>query len=74
MVEPGVPSDRGTGGEAVFFVWTYPVNQATANWTRLPLQWGNLRSQWEFSHAASAAVMSLALCCSVLSVVMSRRA
>jgi hypothetical protein len=58
---------------AIFFVWTYPVNQVTTNWTRLPLQWRALRSQWEFSHAASAAVMLLALCCNVLSVVMSRR-
>jgi hypothetical protein len=57
----------------IFFVWTYPVNQATENWSRLPFQWRGLRSQWELSHAASAAVMLLALCCSVLSVVMSRR-
>jgi hypothetical protein len=58
---------------AIFFVWTYPVNQATANWSQLPFNWRELRSQWEFSHVASAAVMLLALCCSVLSVVRLQR-
>jgi hypothetical protein len=57
------------GAVTVFFVWTYPVNQATDNWTELPLQWRNLRNQWEFSHVAGAAVMLLALVCTVLSVV-----
>jgi hypothetical protein len=57
----------------IFFVWTYPVNQVTANWTQLTFEWRSLRSQWEFSHAASAAVMLLALCCSTLAVVMWRR-
>jgi hypothetical protein len=58
---------------AIFFVWTYPVNQVTENWTRLTFDWRDLRSQWEFSHAAGASVMLLALCCSTLAVVMSRR-
>jgi hypothetical protein len=61
------------GALVIFFVWTYPVNQATENWTRLPLQWRSMRNLWEFSHAASAAVMLIALCCSILAVVMSRR-
>jgi hypothetical protein len=38
----------------VFFVWTYPANQATANWTAVPADWQALRSQWEFSHTAHA--------------------
>lgn len=53
----------------VFFVWTYPINQATHNWTRLPSEWRAMRAQWEYSHVAAAGVMLLALCCSVLSVV-----
>jgi hypothetical protein len=56
----------------VFFVWTYPVNQATDNWTQVPEGWRALRRQWEFSHAASAAIMVLALCCTVMAVVSMR--
>jgi hypothetical protein len=42
---------------AVFFVWTYPANQATDNWTAVPANWEQLRRQWEYSHAASAFVI-----------------
>jgi hypothetical protein len=38
----------------VFFIWTFPANQATANWTALPAGWDSLRREWEFSHAAGA--------------------
>jgi hypothetical protein len=50
-------------GLAVFFVWTYPANQATADWTRMPASWDALRMRWEFGHAANAAATFLALCC-----------
>ncbi len=43
----------------VFWTYTYPANQATNNWTMLSENWSNLRSQWEYSHAASA-VLNLA--------------
>ena len=49
-------------GLAVFFHWTLPANQATANWTRLPEDWEALRAQWEWSHAANAVLTFLALC------------
>jgi hypothetical protein len=49
-------------GLAVFFHWTLPANQATANWTRLPAEWEALRAQWEWSHAANAVLTFLALC------------
>jgi hypothetical protein len=49
-------------GLAVFFHWTLPANQATANWTRLPEDWETLRAQWEWSHAANAVLTFLALC------------
>jgi hypothetical protein len=42
-----------------FWTFTYPANQATANWTLLPDSWRMLRTQWEYSHAASA-VLNLA--------------
>jgi hypothetical protein len=39
---------------AIFFVFTFPANRATGNWTRLPLNWEELRSRWEYSHAVRA--------------------
>ncbi len=56
----------------VFFVWTYPTNQATANWTVIPANWADLRAQWEYSHAASAILTFAALCCSVLAQLTAR--
>ena len=50
---------------AVFFTWTYPANQATGNWTSTPENWEQLRTQWEYSHAANAAITFMALLCSV---------
>ena len=41
----------------VFFIWTYPANQATDNWTVIPANWEQLRRQWEYSHAANALVV-----------------
>lgn len=38
----------------VFFVWVFPTNQATANWTIAPDDWEALRRQWEYGHAAAA--------------------
>lgn len=46
----------------VFFAWTQPANAATANWTQMPENWIALRAAWEYSHAASALLMLLALC------------
>ncbi|WP_034853924.1 hypothetical protein [Inquilinus limosus] len=52
---------------AVFFLWTYPANQATANWTAVPRNWAELRLQWEYSHAANAILTFIALCLITLS-------
>lgn len=49
------------GAQVVFWVWTQPVNKETDNWTRLPAAWTALRAQWEYSHAAGAALTLLAL-------------
>jgi len=57
---------------AVFFVWTYPANQATDNWTTIPANWEELRRQWEYSHAANALVTFVALCAVTLSVLTTR--
>jgi hypothetical protein len=57
----------------VFFAFTFPANEATANWTTVPDDWQYLRRQWEFSHAVNAAITFAAFCCMSLSVVLSRR-
>lgn len=51
------------GSLAIFFVWTFPANQATANWTTVPENWEQLRAQWEYTHAAGAVLTFGALCC-----------
>jgi hypothetical protein len=47
---------------AIFFVWTFPANQATANWTVQPANWAALRLQWEYSHAVNALLTFVAFC------------
>ena len=46
---------------AVFFIWVYRANRATANWTTAPEDWERLRRQWEYGHAVNAALAFLAL-------------
>lgn len=58
---------------AIFFTWTFPANQATANWTSLPDDWSRLRREWEYSHAVNAVVMLIALCSVTLSVITTRQ-
>jgi hypothetical protein len=50
------------GTVSVFFGWTFPVNQATSDWTVAPDNWQMLRAQWEYSHVANSIVTFLALC------------
>ncbi len=38
----------------IFFIYTFPANQATLNWTELPANWELLRKHWECSHSARA--------------------
>jgi hypothetical protein len=54
--------------QVVFWIYTFPANQATANWTTVPANWEALRTQWEYSHAAGAGLNLLALVALVLSV------
>jgi hypothetical protein len=55
----------------IFFIWTFPANQATSNWTAVPADWEVLRLRWEYSHAVNAAVTFVALCAVTLSVLTS---
>ena len=57
---------------AVFFVWTYPANQATSNWTTVPANWEELRRQWEYSHAVNALLTLAGFCCVAISVLTTR--
>jgi hypothetical protein len=52
----------------IFFLWTFPTNQATRNWTVVLENWNELRSQWEYSHAVNAVVTFAALVCVVIEV------
>jgi hypothetical protein len=56
----------------VFFSWTYPANQATANWTEAPANWQELRRHWEYAHAANAILTFLALCAVTASTLTAR--
>lgn len=54
------------GAQAVFWIWTYPANEATRNWTFVPENWEALRRRWEFSHAAGALFQVLAVAALIL--------
>ncbi|HEX5151700.1 MAG TPA: hypothetical protein VFW07_09625 [Parafilimonas sp.] len=41
-------------GLIVFFIYTFPANQQTLNWTARPGNWAKLRIKWEYSHAGHA--------------------
>ena len=56
----------------IFFIWTFPANQATENWTKVVANWETLRTQWEYSHAVNAILTFLALV-SVTWAALSRR-
>jgi hypothetical protein len=57
--------------QIVFWVFTFPVNQATKNWTVVPADWLQLRSRWEYSHAAGA-VLDVAALVSLFLVALAR--
>ncbi len=58
---------------AVFFVWVFPGNRATANWTSVPEGWQALRRNWEYGHAANAAIVFAALLATGRAIIGSRR-
>jgi hypothetical protein len=54
--------------QVVFWTFTFPVNQTTINWTRMPADWASLRAQWEYSHAAAAVLNVAAVAALIRSV------
>ena len=57
----------------VFFAFTFPANQATNNWTRVPADWEQLRWQWELSHAVNAVITFFAFCSLTISLLLTRK-
>ena len=57
---------------AIFFTWTFPANQATANWTLPTPNWQVLRTHWEYAHATNAVLTFIALCLLTWSAVTTR--
>ena len=49
------------GTQGVFWVFTFPMNVASRNWTVMPEPFEAARRQWEYSHAASAMLTFVAL-------------
>lgn len=47
--------------QAIFWVWTYPANVATDQWTTMPENLEALRRQWEYSHAGGAIFQIIAM-------------
>jgi hypothetical protein len=56
------------GAQAIFWIWTYPTNVATNNWTEIPDNWQALRVTWEYSHAVAACLNIIGMMALVLSV------
>jgi hypothetical protein len=54
--------------QAVFWIFTYPANVATSNWTVVPENWQALRVRWEYSHAVGAILTFAALVALILSL------
>ena len=54
--------------QAVFWIFTFPANRATHDWTVAPPNWMQLRLRWEYSHAFGALLTLAALVVLVLSV------
>lgn len=61
------------GANIVFWMFTYPANRQTNNWTMLPENWSERRNQWEYSHAAGAVLQLLSFLSLTISVLIGRR-
>jgi hypothetical protein len=53
----------------VFFLFVFPGNQATENWTSLPDNWQALRTSWEYGHGADGIITFFAFIAIVLAVI-----
>jgi len=54
--------------QVIFWMFTYPINAATNNWTIAPEAFEAARQQWEYSHAVNAVLTFVAFVAIILSV------
>jgi hypothetical protein len=59
--------------QVIFWMFTYPINAATDNWTILPEAFEVARRQWEYSHAVNAVLTFVAFVSIILSVLSQKR-
>jgi hypothetical protein len=52
----------------LFFIFTFPANTATVNWTLKTNNWQMLRQQWEYSHAARTMLNLIGFSCLIFSL------
>lgn len=57
----------------IFFIWVFPGNAATKNWTVAPENWEALRFRWEWGHFGSALANFLALCAAAAAATIARQ-
>lgn len=60
--------------QAIFWVYTYPMNRLTRSWNTTPTDLETVRFQWEASHAVNAGITLLALVLIVAALVVGARA
>lgn len=61
------------GTQVIFWMFTYPANAASNNWTVMPESFDAWRNQWEYSHAINAILTIVAFILLALSVLETRR-
>lgn len=59
--------------QVIFWMFTYPMNVASNNWTVTPEDFEAARRQWEYSHAVNAVLTFVALVAITLAVLADRR-
>jgi len=57
----------------IFFIWVFPGNRATDNWTSVPANWEILRRNWEYGHAVNAVITFAALLATARAIIGSIR-
>ena len=59
--------------QGIFWMFTYPMNVASNNWTVTPANFEVARRQWEYSHAVNAVLTFVALVAITASVITRKR-
>jgi len=59
--------------QVIFWMFTYPINVASNNWTATPEDFEAARRQWEYSHAVNAVLTFVAFVAITLSVLSHKR-